>query len=250
MSSNEDSPLPAGFKERLLAAAKEKASPPRHVVRLRQAVMLAGAFLVAVVPYFVFNGPLSTWISPTLTAGDIAHGMTRDRPESLMAWTSGGSFLISMAVVWLALSRGRSMLGRKSNVLLAVMVLTPIALFAWRYGWSQHYDFVFTWGSNRAWWGSKCLRMSLAIALAPMTAFLALRRGSDPNNPAITGAVMGVSAGACSWVLVDMQCPVGAPMHLLIGHVLPILILGVVGAVLGRWILAVRPITTAMRKPD
>ncbi len=241
MTGTKDSQPSAEFKARMLAVARTKASPPRRVARFWQIAMLGGAFLIAVVPYIVFFHVLPDFISPTLTGRDLAHGLTREVPNGLLEWTSGGSFLLAMIVVWLALNRGHSMLGRTSAFLLSVVIFTPVVLFAWRYGWSLHFDWTFTW-AGRSWWGWKCLSVSLATALSPMAAFLTLRQGSDPNHPAATGAAMGVSAGACSWVLVDMRCPVGAPLHLLIGHVLPIVILGIAGAILGRWLLAVRPV--------
>jgi hypothetical protein len=43
-----------------------------------------------------------------------------------------------------------------------------------------------------------------------------------------------------AWLLVDLWCPVGHFGHLLVGHVLPIALLVVGGALLGRRYVAVR----------
>jgi hypothetical protein len=53
---------------------------------------------------------------------------------------------------------------------------------------------------------------------------------------------MGVAAAACAWVFVDLWCPVAYVPHLMLGHVLPMAILGSVGALLGRFLLQVRRI--------
>jgi hypothetical protein len=51
---------------------------------------------------------------------------------------------------------------------------------------------------------------------------------------------MGVAAGACAWIAVDVWCPVADIPHLLLGHVLPLFILAVAGALLGRTLLSLR----------
>ena len=89
-----------------------------------------------------------------------------------------------------------------------------------------------TWGSERI--GLRCLRLSLAVAAAPFAALLAVRRGTDPLQPAVTGAVLGMASGAFAWVLVDLWCPVAYMPHLLLGHVLPIALLAIAGALAAR----------------
>jgi hypothetical protein len=49
-----------------------------------------------------------------------------------------------------------------------------------------------------------------------------------------------VAVGACAWVLVDVWCPVAGIWHLLRGHVLPVVLLGLLGGVLGSVVLAIR----------
>jgi hypothetical protein len=59
-------------------------------------------------------------------------------------------------------------------------------------------------------------------------------------RPALNGAVMGLAAGACAWVAVDLWCPVAYVPHLLLGHVLPLLVLAGAGALLGHTVLSLR----------
>ena len=65
-------------------------------------------------------------------------------------------------------------------------------------------------------------------------------RRRAPVQPVLNGAAMGFAAGACAWVAVDLWCPVADVQHLLLGHVLPLGILGGAGALLGYALLSLR----------
>lgn len=48
---------------------------------------------------------------------------------------------------------------------------------------------------------------------------------------------MGVAVGLGAALPVDLWCPVAHPQHVLLGHVIPVALLALVGAVLGaRWL--------------
>ncbi len=81
--------------------------------------------------------------------------------------------------------------------------------------------------------GLRCLALSTLVGLGPLAAFLAMRR-HDFVHAGLNGAAMGVAAGACAWVAVDLWCPVAYVPHLLLGHVLPLVLLGGIGALIGR----------------
>jgi hypothetical protein len=55
------------------------------------------------------------------------------------------------------------------------------------------------------------------------------------SRPALTGAALGVAAGACSWLLVDLWCPVAHPEHIALGHLLPLVLLAGAGALARVW---------------
>jgi len=78
------------------------------------------------------------------------------------------------------------------------------------------------------------------MSALPMASFLFLRRGIEPRGPWALGAAIGASCGASAGVLVDLWCPLTDTRHVLVGHVLPIVILVIVGTVLGRRVLGVR----------
>ena len=160
------------------------------------------------------------------------------RPESLVGLTAGGAAAITFLIAWLALARGRSMLGRSTPALLAVVVLAPLALLAWKLATTMGQPGMMRFWPERLGW--RCLRLSLAISAAPLTALILLRRGKDPVHPIAWGAVMGAAVGAFSWTLVDLWCPVAYVPHLLLGHVLPLVLVTGAGALMGRLLLAPR----------
>ena len=89
-------------------------------------------------------------------------------------------------------------------------------------------------------WGFRCLGLTVAAAVFPLVGIVIARRASDPVHPAATGAALGAASGASAGVMVEMWCPVAAPIHVAIGHILPIVVLAVLGAALGGQMIAIR----------
>jgi Negative regulator of sigma F len=67
-------------------------------------------------------------------------------------------------------------------------------------------------------------------------------RRSTPPSRRLTGAVLGAAAGAWAGVIVNLWCPIPLVAHLLVGHVGPILVLSIAGAVFARAGVGVRPL--------
>ena len=80
----------------------------------------------------------------------------------------------------------------------------------------------------------------MAIAIGPLVAFAIARHRSDPRRPVLTGFAAGLAIGAITSLLTDLWCPVAYVPHLLLGHLLPIALLGGLGAWLGRVAMALR----------
>ena len=224
------------IKARVLAAVGAEPSPTRSAVRLRNTLisMLAGVSGMAA---FVVFALLMSDSQLLRLGGQVLPQQHLERSIWLVATTAGGALGVAAAAVWLALWRGRSMLGRSRNSLLYGSALIPIGLFAWKVTWSLAFGYPMIAWPERP--GLKCLVLSLLIAIGPLLAFLAVRRKA-PLRPALNGASMGVAAGACAWVAVDLWCPVASVPHLLLGHVLPLCILAAIGAVLGDAFLSLR----------
>jgi len=83
------------------------------------------------------------------------------------------------------------------------------------------------------------VNLSIVVAVGPLVSFLTMRRTAF-LHPALNGAMLGVAAGACAWVAVDLWCPVAYVPHVVLGHVLPLVVLTGVGALLGQSLLSVR----------
>jgi hypothetical protein len=74
----------------------------------------------------------------------------------------------------------------------------------------------------------------------PLVALLAPRRGTDPVHPAVTGAALGMTAGAWTAMMAYLRCPHPSAFHCIAAHVAPTLLLTVAGALLGHALLRVR----------
>jgi hypothetical protein len=228
--------MSAHLRARVLAAAAAEPSPTRAAVRRRNVFMGLVAAASGVGAFVLFAALMSESHLLRL-GGDVAPQQRLERSVELVVATAGGALAIAAIAVWLALRKGRSMLGQSRPCLIRGAALTPISLLAWKVGCS------ITFGAAMMPWperpGERCLALSLLVAAGPLLSFLAIRR-SAPVQPALNGAVMGSAAGACAWVAADLWCPVAYLPHVLLGHVLPLGMLAGAGALLGRALLAPR----------
>jgi hypothetical protein len=224
------------LRARVLAAAAAETSPTRASVRRRTAVIGLIAAATGIGAFMLF-AMLMSGSQLVRLGGEVAPRQHAERSPALAVTTVAGALAVAVAAVWLALSRGRSMLGRPRRSLLYGVGLIPVGLLAWKVGSSIAFgDPMVAWPERP---GERCLALSLVIAAGPLLSFLAVRR-SAPVQPALNGAVVGLAAGACAWVAVDLWCPVAYVPHLLLGHVLPLLVLAGAGALLGRAMLSPR----------
>ena len=224
------------LRARVLAAAAAEPSPTRAAVR-RGALLMGLVAAASGIGAFVVFAVLMSDGHLLRLGGEIAPHQRLERPVGLVVATTSGALGIAAAAVWLALRRGRSMLGRSRRRLLCGAVLIPISLLAWKVGCSVAFGAAMVAWPERP--GERCLALSLLVSAGPLLSFLAIRR-SAPVQPALNGALMGFAAGACAWVAADLWCPVAFVPHLLIGHVLPLGVLAVAGALLGRAFLEPR----------
>jgi hypothetical protein len=217
------------MKARILATvAAEPARPRAAAARVRWLVL--GSAALAALAIFALAGGLRSM----------------GRPAALWIPTAAGALAIAAAAVALAFRRGPSMLGRSAAVLVGIAVATPLLLLAWKLGLSSLFPEM-----TRAWpgrWGSRCLMLSTAMGTAPVAAMLHLWRGTAPAYPRLTGLALGIAGGALAWGLVDLWCPIAHAQHLLLGHVLPLLAFGAIGAAAGG-LLAARRLSPLRLRP-
>jgi hypothetical protein len=203
-------------KSRILAAVRAEPAPTRRATLLRNALLLAAGVAAALAIFFCKGGV-----------------RVYARPSLLVAATSAGWFVAAAVATRIAFARGRSMLGRPTAWLVALVVGAPLLLLVWKLAVTVPFG-----QQMMVWWddkkGYRCLGMSLGIGFVLLAVFTAARRRSDPLRPGITGAALGMAAGIAAGGLVDLWCPVAHVKHLLLGHILPLVLLAALGALAGR----------------
>lgn len=209
------------LKDRVLEASRAEPAPPRRE-RLRQSMALVGlSWVIALGVFALAGGPRPT-----------------GRPLALVVGTAGGTASIVAVCVWVLLLRGRSSLGRSKMLMLPVALGAVPAILFWKVFWSMQFEGALNEWTTRP--GLKCLALTLAIAACPLLAFVLIRSSSDPKHPALTGFAAGVGVGAAATLLTDLWCPVAFIPHLLLGHALPVALLGGIGMLLGVFFIQLR----------
>jgi hypothetical protein len=209
------------LKARIMEAARKQPTPTRREVTGRVTLTVVTAIAVPILTFVAF--------------GAIRPG---PRPWSLVVATASGAFGIALAAGWTALGRGGQMVGRARSRLLAMTIAAPATFVLWKLLWSHEYDHMTDAWPDRP--GLRCFAFTILLAAWPFLALSSLRRASDPTHPRVLGAALGVATGIGAAVLVDLWCPVGHPEHLVMGHVLPIALLGILGVWVGDRILSIR----------
>jgi hypothetical protein len=211
------------LRSRVLAAAMASPAAPRAEGMRRRAVALAAGFAVPV-------------------AISLALGCPREggRPAAYVATLAAAWLGVGLAATWAGVSRGRSMLGRSAAWRVLVAALTPAALFATAFvaalAWPRTRD-----DDAGALAHMVCVAVAMVCALGPLTAFAVVRRASDPVAPRLTGAAIGAASGAWGALVIELYCAHTSVGHIVLGHVLPVALLTLLGALVGDRVVAVRP---------
>lgn len=212
----------ADLRARILAEAKRTPSPTRaeHGRRV-MLVVVAGIAAIAAL-FFLMGG--------------VKQGA---RPSELVAFATGYALLGAAMLTRLSGARHGSMLPRPSAVLLglcfaAAPVLAVGAIVAASI-WPGAAEEAVPARTDLA-----CSAMTVAQGVLPLVVLVLLRRGSDPVHPTISGAALGMAAGAWSTTMAYLRCPHAAASHCVIAHVLPALVFVAAGALLGRVLLSAR----------
>jgi hypothetical protein len=213
----------AELKERVVAAIRRSPSPVRSAVRREARGVLLAGLAVATTLFFA--------------AGGMHHALGRP------AWFLGASLTLWAAVALVALRaawRGGIAFGAGSLTSLAVVVVgAPAVLLVASLAFAEVDPALTRLHSQSV--SLHCFALTLAAAAFPLVGLSRARRSSDPMHPVASGAALGVACGAFAGVMVDLWCPVAAPSHVLVGHILPIGVLALLGAAVGARVIAMRP---------
>lgn len=214
--------LPPDVKARVLEAARGTSSATRGTTRTREWLVLPSGLIVAASLYFAFGG--------------VEHGA--GRPAWFHAASALGWAGIAALSMWSAVGGGGSATGRARSLLWIAAVGTPAVLFAMMFALAAIDPALQLAHAERL--GVKCFGLTVAAAAFPLLALVRVRRGSDAVHPAASGAALGAACGASAGVMVEMWCPVAETSHVVIGHIAPVALLAVLGALLGVRFLAMR----------
>jgi hypothetical protein len=212
--------LPPEVRARVLEAARREPSPCRAETRRTTTIVLVAGFTVLLGLLMVLGG---------FVGGE--------RPASYLVLSTVGWLAMALIATWGAVGRGRSMVGRPQSWLRMVAILTMPVMTAWvllaGIGWPE---------SERlgcpAVADLGCLGFTVLLGVGPFCAFLFARRRSDPVRPRWTGAALGAASGAWGAVAMHARCICADSIHLVVAHAVPIAILGGVGWLVGKHVLA------------
>ena len=207
------------LKIRLLREVEATPSSPRPLESKRTVWLVAITLLASFTVFLAFGGVRIT-----------------GRPPSLVIGTVVGTATIAALAIWALIGRGRAMVGRATSWLTAVAIVSPLALLLWKILWSAQYENGLDAWERRP--GFKCLGLGLTVGVFPLAAILFSRRGTDAVHPGRAGMAVGIGVGLGAATLVDAWCPVAYVPHLLLGHMLPLALLGGIGFCFGKKILA------------
>jgi hypothetical protein len=213
----------ADLRARVLEAARRETSPPRPVVRRWTAAAIALGFApLLLVFYVVLDG--------------IVLGK---RPIPFAVITGAGWVALALVATWGSLARGGSMLGRPKSWLIALAIGTPLVLIA------LHFVCLSIW--PEAWLAARrtqthvnCFGFASLMALAPLAAFVFVRRSSDPLHPGVTAVAVAVAAAAWGSAAITLHCPVTSGVHVLAAHIGPLALFAALGGALASRLVAVR----------
>jgi hypothetical protein len=249
-------PTAAELRSRVLEAVRREPAPPRPIKARRHALLIALGFAAAGGIALIRRGLDRTTRLP-LPAGTgrrlwhvVAEGAPRTQGHLRgyvvtleVLWV-----LVAIGATWVGIGRGRSMLGRSAASKLAVAALTPVALIvtwlvvalAWLETVIAAAWFEVLNDTADVQFNTSCALMSIVYAIGPLIAFFAIRHRRDPSSPRQSGAAIGAVAGAWGAVVHFPFCQCTSPLHLVLGHVLPVVVLAVVGALVGDRVLGLR----------
>jgi hypothetical protein len=206
------------LRARVLATVAAARPSTRQQARSAAAMLIAASLAIAVI---VFEA-----------VGGFAHGT--GRPLHITIALAVGWSLVSGLLTSIVLGRGGSTLSRPPFLVAAAVLAAPWVLYLWMHRFYGTYDEPYQAV------GLRCLRYTLVIAALPLASFLGLRRAVEPRHPGILGAGAGVACASWAGAIIDLWCPLTEPMHVLVGHVFPLVIAAIAGALAGHFVLGVR----------
>lgn len=116
------------------------------------------------------------------------------------------------------------------------LIVAAVALLAWAA--VAAIRCASAWQVPAVLWGDvpwpKCFGFTLAFAAIPTFVLVRIVNRGWPVHPHATGALTFIAGAAAGALIVSLECPSHAPLHVLLGHTLPIVGAAAIGMSLGR----------------
>ena len=212
----------AELRARILEEAQKTPAPTRAEHQKRVAIVVTIGTLATTILFFAMGG--------------FAKGA---RPVELMGFTAGFAMLSAIVLTRLSAPRTTSPLPKPRSVLVTACVaaapVLAVSVLAATTMWPEADHEEISTKSHIA-----CALMTIVQGALPLVVLIVPRRGSDPIHPVITGAALGMTAGAWTCAMAYLRCPHATASHCILAHVVPTLALTAIGAVLGKMFLRPR----------
>lgn len=214
--------LPPYLRDRVMQTVRSEAVPTRADGARRGALVLALGFAEMVVISLAISHP-KTWGRPIGYLDTL-----------VVTWT-----FVALVVTWIGVGRGQSMLGRSRWWYVATIAATPLLLLGTALAAAMHWPSTLA-DASTPFRHAACVLGTLVLAGGPFVAFSRLRRGRVARRPRLIAAAMATAAAAWGAVALLLVCPFTSPVHLVLGHLLPIWLIAALGWALGERLVAVR----------
>lgn len=207
----------------LIAALAADAAPVPNGAPQR-ALLLTGAAGIAVALALVLG-----WLGLRPDLGEAVGGM--------MFWTKAAyTALLSAAFFGAAQSLARPAGSARGTMSVAILVLALFAMIAlWQ--WFAMTDPTEKVAALKGGSWTVCTRNIFVLGAPTTVAALLVVRGFAPTRPVMAGLAGGLFAGAVAATVYGLHCPEATMPFVAVWYSLGVFSCGVLGALLGRWVL-------------
>lgn len=137
---------------------------------------------------------------------------------------------LGVAATVVAVRPGRHGLGSAARALAATSVAVAPVYAAIALASPVECDLPAAASSQLHPWGLPCLMVATLIGALALSVLTWSLRRAVPSAARLRGAALGAASGAWAGLALVVHCPSSAPVHLLVGHVLPVAVFAAAGA--------------------
>ena len=144
-------------------------------------------------------------------------------------------FALALAAVGVASSRGKLGFGASVGVVLTLGVLGPLSFLLVALG--APVPNLATPGDHFWLRAVVCLDITLAWTAVPLLLVAMSLRNAFPAAAAARSALAGSACGLFSGAMMNLHCPSVDPLHMALGHGVPVVVATIVGGtIMSRWV--------------